>query len=72
MKIEKQSYTIPTIPTTEDLCYSCGSFDESKYREIGAKGGCNPTPNKKKNWRPIYRTDFAICLDYNKKKELKK
>ncbi len=72
MKLDKQSYTFPAQESSPDLCYTCDNFDESKHRNIGAKGGCNPTPKKKKKWRPIYRTDFAVCLDYKKKKEISK
>lgn len=66
VQIDKQSYTFPAQPATEDLCYSCDEFDESKCKELDyTKGYCNARK------MPLYNTGFTVCLDYKKKKELK-
>lgn len=66
MKLAKQAYTFPAQLSSPDLCYSCEDFDPSKCREAAeAKGYCDARK------MILYRTDFAFCLDYNKKKELK-
>ena len=62
----KQAYTFPALETSTDLCLTCKELDEAKCREaVGAKGYCAARK------MILYRTDFAFCLDYNKKKELK-